>query len=287
MIFYLTGRSQAVCIDGALSSFRPVQVGVPQGSILGPLFYILFTNDLPETILETDSHVHWSNFTTDCQECGSLCCFADDSTYSISSQDQGTLQQKLNDRYRVMASYLGNNRLKLNDDKTHLLIMTSKQKHRILNIKTKIDTPIEEIKPIRTEKLLGIFIQNDLKWTEYILNNEKSLIKQLTSRISALKIISRVANFKVRLVIANGIFCSKLIFQISLWGGTEDYLIKALQVLQNKAARVVCKGDKFTSVSTLLKQCGWLSVKQLVFFHSVVLVYKTFLTTYPKYIFNK
>ena len=51
---------------------------------------------------------------------------------------------------------------------------------------TKIDTPIQEIKPIKTEKLLGIFIQNDLKWTEYIQNNEKSLLKQLRSRLNAL-----------------------------------------------------------------------------------------------------
>ena len=123
---YLHGRSQAVYIDGALSSFLPVNVGVPQESILWPLCYVLFTNDLPETVLDSSSHVHWSPMTTHCAECGGLCCFADDSTYSVSSSDQDTLTQKLNDRYSVLASYMTNNRLKLNDDKTHLLIMTTK-----------------------------------------------------------------------------------------------------------------------------------------------------------------
>ena len=99
--------------------------------------------------------------------------------------------------------------------------------------------------------------------------------------------VSRVASFQVRLMIANGVFISKLIFQISLWGGTEEYLLNALQVVQNKAARFVAKRGKYTPVAELLRQCGWLSVRQLVFYHSVVIIYKTILTTYPKYIHTK
>ena len=284
---YLSGRTQAVYIDGSLSSFLAVDVGVPQGSILGPLCYVLFTNELPQSVLDTSTHVHWSHLTTHCAECGGLCCFADDSTYSVSSQDQDTLAQKLNDRYNVMADYMNNNRLKLNDDKTHLLIMTTSQKQRILNLYIEINTPTEDIKPIKSEKLLGIFIQNNLKWTDYIQNNEKSLIKQLTSRLNALRMICGVASFKARLMIANGIFCSKLIFQISLWGGTEDFLLNSLQIVQNKAARSVTRRGKYTPIVELLRQCGWLSVRQLTFYHSVILIYKTLQTTYPKYIYNK
>ena len=284
---YLSGRTQAVYVDGALSPFLSVNVGVPQGSILGPLCYVLFTNDLPETVLDNQSHVHWSHLTTHCAECGGLCCFADDSTYSVSSDDQDILENKLNERYAVLAQYMGNNKLKLNDDKTHLLIMTTKQKQRLININVKIDTPTEEIRPIKSEKLLGIFIQDDLKWTDYIQNNEKSLIKQLNSRLNALKMISYVASFKVRLMIANGVFCSKLIFQISLWGGTEEFLLNSLQIVQNKAARFVARRGIYTPVADLLKQCGWLSVRQLVFYHSVMQIYKTIFTTYPQYINSK
>ena len=284
---YLVGRTQAVYIDGVLSSFLPVEVGVPQGSILGPLCYVIFTNDLPETVLETNQHVHWSHLTTHCAECGGLCCFADDSTYGVSSQDQGVLERKLNDKYTILANYMGNNKLKLNDDKTHLLIMTTKQKQRLVNINIQIDTTTEVIKPVKSEKLLGIFIQDDLKWGEYIQNNDKSLIKQLTTRLNALKLIANVASFKTRLMIANGIFCSKLIFQISLWGGTEDYLLSSLQIVQNKAARCVARRGKYTPIVELMKQCGWLSVRQLVCYHSVVLIYKTLMTTYPKYIHSK
>ena len=281
---YLSDRTQAVYIDGFLSPFLSVNVGVPQGSILGPLFYVLFTNDLPESVLATRSHVHFSHLTTHCTECGSLCCFADDSTYSVSSRDQDDLEHKLNEKYGILAQYMGNNKLKMNDDKTHLLIMSTKQRRRMVNIEVKIDTSTEEIKPVKCEKLLGIVIQDDLKWSEYIQNDDKSLLKQLNSRLNALKLISKVASFKNRLMIANGIFCSKLAFQICLWGGTEDYLLQRLQIVQNRAARFVTKRDRFTPTSEILRQCGWLSVRQLVFFHSVVQIYKTLKTRSPRYI---
>jgi hypothetical protein len=93
----------------------------------------------------------WFQLTTHCAECGGLCCFADDSTYSVSSHDQDILERKLNDKYTILANYMGNNKLKLNDDKTHLLIMTTKKKQRMVNINLQINNPTEEIKPIKSE----------------------------------------------------------------------------------------------------------------------------------------
>ena len=88
-------------------------------------------------------------------------------------------------------------------------------------------------------------------------------------------------------MVANGIFCSKLIFQISLWGGAENYILRSLQIVQNKAARSVARRGRYTPVVELLRQCGWLSVKQLVFYHSVILVYKAVKITFPRYIHSK
>ena len=74
---------------------------------------------------------------------------------------------------------------------------------------------------------------------------------------------------------------------MSLWGGTEDYLLNSLQIIQNKAARFVSRRSKYTPIGELLRQCGWLSIKQLVYYHSVISIYKTLQTTYPKYIYTK
>ena len=123
----------------------------------------MYTNELSQEVLNTGTHAHSSTLTTHCADCGGLCCFADDSTYSVTSRDQDTLKEKLNDRYNIIAEYMNNNRLKLNDDKTHLLIMTTDQKRKKSEIFVKINTSSKDILPIRTENLLGINIQADLQ----------------------------------------------------------------------------------------------------------------------------
>ena len=88
-------------------------------------------------------------------------------------------------------------------------------------------------------------------------------------------------------MIANGIIISRLIYLIPLWSGCEKYLIKSLQVVQNKAARVVTKCGKRTPVKDMLKQCGWLSVSQLGVYHSLLLLFKILQTKSPRYLYSK
>ena len=97
------------------------------------------------------------------------------------------------------------------------------------------------IYPSETEKLQGCHLHQSLKWKEHIQANEKSLIIQLTSRLNALRKLAINAPFITRLMAANAVFISVLSYLISLWGASEGYLLRALQVVQNKAARCVPK----------------------------------------------
>ena len=109
----------------------------------------------------------------------------------------------------------------------------------------------------------------------------------MSRRISGLKVIFQRAKFETRLKIANSLYISRLFYLIQLWGGTSDKMIKALQVSQNKMARAVTRLSWFTPTRTLLKQCGWLSVRQLVVYHTALSTHKTVREGRPEFHFDK
>ena len=289
---YLTYRSQSVYIEGNMSKLLSLEAGVPQGSILGPLFYTIFTNELPQVVHGASCPLRevagTDIFTLQCQECGGLCCYADDSTYTVTGTTQEDLSDKLSNKYGIIADFLTANKLKVNDDKTHLLVMSTRQKryHRDTSRVT-INTPTATITPSSVERLLGAHIHQDMQWREHILDNHDSLLKCLNKRVGAIRMISSSANFKARKMIANGILISKFIYVMPLWMGCEDYLVNYLQVCQNKVARLVTKLDRYTPTTVLLQQCGWMSVRQLMVYHSLVLLHRTVQHKAPTYLYRK
>ena len=284
---YLTGRTQCVYIDGVLSSPLAVDIGVPQGSILGPLLYIIFTNDLPEIIHhheDSENWEQWPPFNLPCSECGGICAFADDSTFSVSRVNPVDLNHAINVKYREIATYMAANRLSLNSEKTHLMIMTSSRQHRINeDFGIVLNTDVGLIYPSFNERLLGVQVSNDFTWNEHVLQ----LVKSLTFKLNGLCKVCKSIDFKTRKILANSLINSQLIYCIQLFGAAPDYLIKYLQVHQNRAARIVTKLDRGTEISELLKQVGWLSVKQLYAYHCLLIVFKTQIQKGPEYFYMK
>ena len=288
---YLSNRSQSVFIEGCLSEPLPIECGVPQGSILGPLLYIIYTNDLPE-VVHQESHPQELNpnplFNTHCHDCGGLCLYADDSTYTLSNCDVKQLKVDIDAKYKVIADYMNKNKLILNSDKTHLLVMASERKHQIHdNFGLSLNTGTEVIEPQIEEKLLGALMSNNLTWKTHIRDSKNSLIQILTSRINALFKISQYSSFLTRKMVANGMFMSYVSYLIPLFGGSPEYLITALQTLQNRAARIVTKSNWGTSSSSMLSQIGWLSVRQMAVLHSLMIIFKTNRDRKPVYLYQK
>ena len=281
---YLGERFQSVCVDGCMSPPLPVAYGVPQGSILGPLFYVLFTCDIPDLV--HDHPVDQQTALTHCPQCGSTVCYVDDCTYSYAAKDPALLSRTLSDQYKRISDYMASNRLVINDDKTHLVVLgtraTAVRRDEVI-----LQAGNHLVRPSRSEKLLGGIISDDLKWKKHLFEGDQSLVKQLTNRINGLVKVSQNATKATRLMVANGIFVSKLCYLIQVWGGCDSYLLDRLQVLQNRAARVVTGKSWFTSTGRLLKECKWLSIRQLVFYQTVLGVHKIMRARKPEYLSKK
>ena len=200
--------------------------------------------------------------------------YVDDGAYSYAHSDPATLSEVLTRKYSLLEEWINGNKLVINADKTHLLVLGPKKIARKRDL-VSIQAGAFNIKPTESEKLLGCNLHQSMQWNHHLRDSSKSVIKQLTSRINGLKKISKNATFNTRLMVANGAVMSRLVYMISVWGGAQKYLLRALQVQQLNAARTVCGFlSRFWSKRKLLSRVGWLSVRQLIFFHTVLQAHK-------------
>ena len=143
----MSNRYQAVWIDNTLSDFLPCEVGVPQGSILGPLIFLLYINDL--------------SYEMDCDSDQ----YADDTTLSATSESLAHTSEILSNNCSTISNWMSENQLKLNPDKTHVLTLGTSRKLSRINdsIQVSMDGIILEESEGRSETILGCEILITLK----------------------------------------------------------------------------------------------------------------------------
>ena len=177
-------------------------------------------------------------------------------------------------------------KLVINPVMTHLMVMGPK-KIAATRKEVSIQAGAFRIYPTESEKLLGGHLHQSLQWNKHIRDDKSSLASQLTMRINGLKKISVNATFTTRLMIANGAVMSRMVYLITVWGGAQQYLLKSLQVQQLTAARTVCGFYSHGwSKGKLLDRVGWLSVRQLIQFHTILQAHKTIRTGQPRPLFH-
>ena len=159
--------SQRQHLTGGNSKRKRIPVGVFQGSIAGPILFIIFFNDLQD-----DS----------CK----ISIYADDNNYKLKIGDDVKENKALINRKLVQVEeYMNSNKLKFNVAKTQLMIMTPRQNKK--NSTLKVTFNGHEIKPEKEAKFLGIYISDDLTWDNYIVHHEKSLLAYCNSKLAALR----------------------------------------------------------------------------------------------------
>ena len=232
---YLRGRSQYVCIDTKNSTMTSLIQGVPQGSVLGPLLYSIYVNELPQIVREQDNCRNCQNLDNDtsylfkenCPQCGTVTCFADDSTLTISRKTRTDNQKCITDKLTKMTEFLNSNQLTVNLPKTVLIeTMTHQKRPRIKDVQPKLTVrkPNGEIKtilPAKHVKLLGGYLQENSNWEAHLEGAEKALLPDIRRKIGAIKHLGVNIPRATKLRLANAFVISKILYLLPVWGGPQ------------------------------------------------------------------
>ena len=247
---YLTNRTEYTSIGTKNSPMKPVLQGVPQGSVLGPVLFTIYTNEISvitkelnclDNCLQNTSELYG----TDCRKCGIVPTFADNATILVTSTNREGIQHKLETKLDNITTFLNSNSLTVNRGNTTITeCMTRQKRMRLTAAQPSLVTTDENgerkvITQTKENRLLGINLHENLTWNSHLSTGEKSIIPAVRKKLGALKFMSKTVPQKGRLLLANGMLISKIIYLIPVWGGAETKYLKQLQVLLNKAARYV------------------------------------------------
>ena len=262
---YLTGRQQYVSIDGTNSTKKYVSMGIPQGSVLGPILFLLYINDLPNAT---------KLFTY---------LFADDTSMINSSNDLKKLIKETNNELRKALDWFNANRLSLNIGKTKYMLFRNNSMPFESEI-CKIKIGGQEIERIgrdcktKTFKFVGLMLDDNFTW-EYHVNHVQ---KKVSSSIYALNQSKKFLPIKAKTMIYNSLIKPHLEYGSLVWGLAYGRNIEKIKTLQKKAVRMIINAPYNAHTMPILGQLGLLTFDDLVKLNIIEFVSKFKTKLLPK-----
>ena len=260
---YLSGRTQKCFVNGFLSEGRSISCGVPQGTILGPLLFLLYINDLPNCLEHSHSRM-----------------YVDDSHLTYTAANVHEIDQNLNQDLASVSEWLAANRLTLNASKTEFMLIGSRQRIRTFDSFPTLVIKETPIKRVDCTKSLGLNIGENLSWSKHI----DKISKKIASGIGALKRMRPVVPISTLQYIYNSIIQPHFDYSCVVWDNCTKSSADKLQKLQNRAARILTFFSYGTNADLLIKRLGWRKLESRRKIQKVTMVYKSLNVLVPDYL---
>ena len=233
-VSYLSERSQVVHINATQSDPMNINIGIPQGSILGPLLFIIHVNSLP-----------------DIMPCKCV-MYADDTTILCNSSDPVTLQYELDSYLSKISNWFNKNKLTLNIKKTKLMVFGTSQilsKFKDISISYNGDT----IERVDSFKYLGVTFDPQLTWKDHI----NRMSSNVSKRIGVIRRIKYFLPPNTLKMLATALVIPLFDYCCCVWSNCNIQYSSCLQVLMNRLGRILLSVDIKTSVDFILSSLGW------------------------------
>lgn len=248
---YLSGRKQSVYCNQNYSSFQNLYKGVPQGSVLGPLLFLVYINDIVNASSKFDFVI-----------------YADDTTLLLNDTSIDSLHSNVRTELNKINVWINSNKLKLNVSKTNYMLF---QNRSIKNIIPPISLNDEIINKVDHMKFLGVLIDENLNW-KYHIDQTCTKISKVTGILYRLR---HNLTTDAMMSIYYTLCYPFLTYCVSIWGSTWPSFLQKITVAQNKIFRCIFFLKKFDSVNTLVNEANILRFSFIHKFFTLLLIYKS------------
>ncbi|GFV05263.1 RNA-directed DNA polymerase from mobile element jockey [Trichonephila clavipes] len=237
---YLVNRSFQVRVNDTLSNSFKINYGVPQGSLLGPLLFNIFINDIP-THPQTSTNI-----------------YADDTVTLATYKNNKTITLALNNHLKLLETFFDTWKIKINIDKTIAVLFTKR--------KTKPTPPTlysTQLQWSQNTKYLGLTLDNKLTWKQHIIQT-RDKFRRAQRAFSPLISRNSVLNMYNKLLLYTAVLRPILTYGSPVWGYAADSNIKTLEVAQNSIIRNIVRADRYTRNSKIYEDTKILPFKSYI-----------------------